>query len=274
MLNALQRVLADVGFQTDASTFVLLFGLILTRIATAISFAPFLGGRSAASRIKMGLAFVVTLLLYKSVAPANISGDLSVLRVLCLLIKEAVIGATLGFLTQIVFYSVQMAGAMVDYGRGMSQATFVAPQLETNVSLLGQLQFQAALVLFLLLNGHLRFLQALAESYVNVPLMEFPRFSGGTLNAVEQMARYTAQSLYVALQLSAPALIALFLVDISFGMIGKVASGFNVHNESQPVKAMVGLGVVLLASAYILNRMPEHFAGMLQQIDQFGAHVK
>ena len=64
----------------------------------------------------------------------------------------------------------QMAGAMVDYGRGMSQATFFAPQLETNVSLLGQLQFQAALVLFLFLNGHLLFLRALASSFQIIPL--------------------------------------------------------------------------------------------------------
>jgi flagellar biosynthetic protein FliR len=269
MLAALQHILANLGVHTEIATFLVLFGLVLARIVGAIVLAPFLGGRSVSARIKIGLAAAISLLLFTSVVPQSNLGEMNTLRVMCLLVKEAVIGATLGFLSQLIFYSVQMAGAMVDYGRGMSQATFVAPQLETNVSLLGQIQFQAALVLFLILNGHLVFLRALAASYRNVPLLEFPRFSGGTFAGAEQMAHYTADSLMIAVQLSAPALLALFLVDISFGMLGKVAAGFHVHSESQPVKAIVGLGVVLLALTYIMSRMPGYFSSMLQQVDQF-----
>jgi hypothetical protein len=32
---------------------------------------------------------------------------------------------------------------------------------------------------------------------------------------------------------------------------------------------MVGLGVTMLALAYIFNRMPDYFVGLLQQIGQF-----
>jgi flagellar biosynthetic protein FliR len=269
MLAALQQILANLGIHTDLGTFLVLFGLILARLTGAMVLAPFLGGKTVSARIKIGLAAVVSMLLYSNVAPPGHLGEINAFRAVCLLVKEGIIGATLGFLSQLIFYSVQMAGAMADYGRGMSQATFVAPQLETNVSLLGQLQFQAALVLFVILNGHLLFLRGLAASFRNVPILEFPSFSGGTFAGAEQMARYTADSLTIAIQLSAPALLALFLVDISFGMLGKVASGFRVHTESQPVKAMVGLGVILLATAYIMNRMPGYFSSMLQEVDQF-----
>lgn len=273
MLLALERILADLGFHGDVGTFILLFGLILARLATAIALAPFLGGKSASGRIKIGLAVLMSMLLFSSVAPQQSIGEITTLRVMSLLIKEAIIGATIGFLSQLVFYSVQMAGAVVDYGRGMSQATFFAPQLETNVSLLGQLQLQAALVLFLLLNGHLMFLRALADSYRAVPLLDFPKFGGGTLTSAEQIARYTGDSLVVAVQLSAPVLITLFLIDISFGLLAKAASGFHAHNESQPVKSLVGLGVVFLALAYILNRMPSLFASMIQEIDELVRHA-
>ena len=273
MLAALQHILASLGIHIEISTFLVLFGLVFARLALAIGFTPFFGGRSIAGRIKVGLAVVVSMLLYPSVAPANV-GEMNTLLVMSLLIKEAVIGATLGFLSQIVFNSIQMAGATIDYARGMSQATFFVPQLETNVSLLGQLQFQAALVLFLVLNGHLLFLRALAASFQTVPLLGFPKFASGTMTGVEQMARYTGESLMIAVQLSAPALLVLFLVDISFGMLGKVASGLQVHSESQPVKALVGLGIVLLTLSYIVNRVPDHFAGMLQQVDQLPRHFQ
>ena len=274
MLAALQRILANLGIHTEISTFFVLFGLLFARLATAISLAPFLGGKSAAGKIKVGLAAVLAALLYTSVVPDTNPGPLDTLRVVGLLVKEAMIGATLGFLSQIVFHSIQMAGATIDYARGMSQATFLAPQLETNVSLLGQLQLQAALVLFLVLNGHLLFVRALAASFQNVPLLGYPHFGVGTLAGMEQMAHYTSESLRIALQLSAPALLTLFLVDVSFGMIGKVASGIRVHQESQPVKSLVGLGVVLLGLAYILNRMPGYFADMLQTLQQYLRNIQ
>jgi flagellar biosynthesis protein FliR len=69
-------------------------------------------------------------------------------------------------------------------------------------------------------------------------------------------------------------LLALFLVDISFGMLGRVASGLNVHSESQPVKAMVGLGIVLIALSYILARMPNYFADLLQQVNELVQHLR
>ncbi len=273
MLTAAQQILSNLGFHSDLGTFIVLFGLMLTRLLSAIALTPFLGGRSASGRIKVGLAMLIGVLLYNSVVPQTSPGGMSTLLVICLLTKEAVIGATLGFLSQIIFQSVQMAGAMIDYGRGMSQATFFAPQLESNVSLLGQLQFQASLVLFLILGGHLLFLRALAASFEKVPLLQFPQFSGGTLAGIEQVARYTGESLRIAVQLSAPVLVVLFLVDISFGMLGKVASGFSVHHESQPVKALLGLGVFLLALAYVINRMPGYFAGMVEEVEQFMRHI-
>jgi flagellar biosynthesis protein FliR len=273
MLTTLQHILANLGFHDDVGAFIVLFGLMVARLVTAITLSPFLGGRSVSPRIKVGLAVVVSMVLFPTMAPHLIAGDLTTIRVTGLLIKESVIGATIGFLSQLVFQGVQMAGATMDYVRGMSQATFLAPQLESNVSLIGQLQLQASLVLFLILNGHLLFLRALAASFQKIPLLEFPHFSGGTLAVMEHLGRYTAETLEIAVRLSAPVLLALFLVDIGFGMLGKIAQGLNVHNESQPVKALFGLGVFLLALAYIVGRMPSYFADMVEQVRQFVAYI-
>jgi flagellar biosynthesis protein FliR len=273
MLSALQHILANLGLHGEASQFVVLFGLIFARISIAVGLSPFLGGKTVSGKLKVGLAVGISAVLFENVAP-NYPPSLSTVTFIWLLLKEVVIGATFGIFAQLIFHSVQMAGALVDYGRGMSQATLFAPQLETNTSLLGQLQFQAALIFFLLLNGHLLFLHALGQSFFRLPILTFPAFSGGIVAATDQVARYTAESLLIAVQLSAPALLALFLVDVSFGMLGRVASGLNVHNESQPVKAMVGLAIVLLALAYIFHGMPKHFEELIQQIGQLTEHLR
>src|SRR2546427_579171 len=115
MLAALQHILASLGLHANPEQFAVLFGLIFARISIAIGLTPFLGGKSVFGRMKVGLAVVISALLFESVAPGYPS-SLTTISVICLLAKELMIGATLGFLSQIVFHSIQMAGAMVDYG--------------------------------------------------------------------------------------------------------------------------------------------------------------
>ena len=91
---------------------------------------------------------------------------------------------------------------------------------------------------------------------------------------MEQVGHYTAQSLQIALQLAAPALLTIFLIDISFGMLGRVASGLRVHTESQPVKAFIGLGIVFLGIGYVIGRLPDYFAGMLLTLEQFMRNIQ
>src|SRR4051794_36966971 len=125
MLSALQQILASLGIHTDTGTSVVLFGLVFARLSAAIALTPFMGGKSVNGTVKVGLTVMISTLLFSSVTPQSNPGDLTTLRVMALLIKEAIIGATIGFLSQIVFEGIQMAGATIDYARGMSQATFL-----------------------------------------------------------------------------------------------------------------------------------------------------
>ena len=269
ILPTLQKIIGNLGYHTDVQTFIFVFGMVFARLVTAIALSPFLGGGSVPGQVKTGLAAIMAALLLPHIAPHINTIELSPVLMVGLLVKEAAIGATIGILSQFVFNAIQMAGALVDTQRGMSQASFFAPQLATNVSLLGQVQFQAALTLFLILNGHLLFLNAMAASFGRMPLLSFPTLPQGTAGLMAQVTRYSGDTLVIALQLSAPVLLALFLVDAAFGVIGKVAAGINVHNESQPVKALVGLGVVFLGLAFILDRMPAYFADMIRRITNF-----
>ena len=56
------------------------------------------------------------------------------------------------------------------------------------------------------------------------------------------------------------------LVDVAFGMLNRVASQINVHQESQPVKAMAGLGVLLLASGFLVSRMQTILGEMMNSV--------
>lgn len=266
LLAALQHVLGTLGFHRNFPDFLVVFGLAFTRIVTAISLTPFLGGQAVVSNIKVGLAVVITAIIFPGIDAQN-PPSTNVILLLALLVKEAIIGTIAGFLTQLFLYAVQMSGAMIDDQRGMNQPGLQAPQLPGNVSVLGQLQFQAALVIFITLNGHLIFLRALAHSFQRLPIFTFPRVTD-PISLAQQFGQISAHTLALALQMAGPILLTLFLVDVVFGTIGKVASQVNVYHESQPVKAYVGLVIFVLAIGYIFVRFQDLLGEMMWNISR------
>jgi flagellar biosynthetic protein FliR len=268
MVDALNHLVHALGFHNDATQFVLLFGLALARVATAISMAPFLGGHSTPSTVKVGLSVVIVAVLYPSIAAPQANMPVNAALVIALVAKEALVGAVMGLLSQLVFYAVQTAGVIIDTQRGMDQPSYISAQLASNTSVLGNFQFQAALVLFLVFNGHLLFLRAVHDSYTQIPLIAFPHFQAGVPALIDRIARVSAEMLLIAVQMSAPVVLALFLVDVCFGAIAKVASHVNVHTESQPVKSLVGLALVFLVISFLLEGMKDQFAAMIRQLHE------
>jgi type III secretory pathway component EscT len=256
IFQALQRILNSLGFHTDLAAFLVVFGLALARIVTAISLTPFLGGKPVNTNIKVGLSVVFAAVLlpgFRAQADA-VAGGTSPITFVALLIKEGMIGMTVGFLVQLVFYAMQTAGALVDTQRGMDQPGLLVPQLQSNASALGQFHSQTALVLFLALNGHLIFLRALARSFDQLPLLSFPHFGAGAAGTALEVAHISGGLFVTALQLGAPMVLTIFLVDVSFGAIGKVAPQVRVSAESMPVKSFAGLAVLFFAIGFIAVR--------------------
>jgi flagellar biosynthetic protein FliR len=264
LLAELQHLLGTLGFHVSIQAFLVLFGLALTRIATAVTLTPFLGGQAVGPNIKVGLSVAMTVVLLPGLSVQQ-QPEISVPAFVALMIKEAMIGVTIGFLTQLILYAVQVSGALIDTMRGLDQPGLTTPQLPSNVSALGLLQFQVALVIFLSLNGHLLFLRALARSFDQLPLFSFPRLASPELLA-EEMGRISGQVFVIALQLGAPILVTLFLVDVLFGIFGKMAPQININQESQPVKALIGLVMLILSVGFVFTRLDGVLSQMLWNI--------
>src|SRR5262249_55595768 len=174
MIAALQSIVVHLGLHADVYWLIVVFSLVFARIASALTLTPFFGGNSVPRQAKVGLAVVIASLLAPTLAGANAQSAMSSATFLALMVKEIVIGLTIGVVAQFVFYGIQMAGTLIDTQRGMNQITYLAPQLQGHTSALGNFQFQAALVVFLAMNGHLIFLRALSDTFGVLQLFTLP----------------------------------------------------------------------------------------------------
>lgn len=272
LLATAERMLAGAGIQTNVQGFLALFGLALARVLMAVYLAPFFGGQSVPGRVRVGMAVIFTAVLLPNLTPPP-GFTLSPLLFVALLAKEALTGAMLGMVCQFVFYGIQMAGVLIDTQRGMNQLTFFAPQLAGPASVLGQLKLQLAIAVFVVAGGHLMYLRALDTTFRQLPLLAFPRIGDGTA-FLDAMARLSANAFVTALQLTAPVLLTLLLVDVCFGVLGRMASQIQAHQESQPVKALAGLGVLLLSSGFLMERIVAQLGTMMQSLQEVVAVLK
>ncbi|HVF56814.1 MAG TPA: flagellar biosynthetic protein FliR [Pyrinomonadaceae bacterium] len=262
-LRLLETILQTFEVGQSPQAFLVLIGLAFARMLSFLVVVPFFGGAAVPARVKVATATAFVVILYPALA-AGLPKDggplpFGALGFVALLAKEAFVGFTLGFVASLVFEAVQVAGRVIDFQRGSTMAEMFAPQLQTRVSELGQFKLQFAIVLFLAIGAHHFFISSLLRSFEVIPALGFPHLAAGWTPAAQFIANVTGGVIAIGVQLAAPAMIALLLTDLFFGIVNRVAPQINVFFLSLPVKMAVGLVVVLVALPLFKDRYIYYF---------------
>ena len=269
-LKLLETVLRIFEVSTSPQTFQVLIGLSFARLVSFFSIVPFFGGAAVPPRVKVATAMSLVAILYPALeasVPANQPLGFGPVGFIALLAKEVLVGFTLGFIASLIFEAVQVAGRIVDFQRGSTMGELYAPQIQSQVSELGQFKLQLAIVLFIAIGAHRFFIGALLQSYDFIPALGFPKFGAGWSPAAELIVMMTASVISIGLQLAAPALVALLLTDLFFGIINRVAPQVNVFFLSMPVKMLVGIIAVLIVLPMLAMRMQFFFGEALKAFE-------
>ena len=269
-LKLLETVLRIFEVSTSPQTFLVLIGLSFARLVSFFSIVPFFGGAAVPPRVKVATAMSLVVILYPALeasVPVNQPLGFGPVGFIALLAKEVLVGFTLGFIASLIFEAVQVAGRIVDFQRGSTMGELYAPQIQSQVSELGQFKLQLAIVLFIVIGAHRFFIGALLQSYDFIPALGFPKFGAGWSPAAELIVMMTASVISIGLQLAAPALVALLLTDLFFGIINRVAPQVNVFFLSMPVKMLVGIIAVLIVLPMLAMRMQFFFGEALKAFE-------
>ncbi len=263
------ELLQALNQQVDATKAIVTFALIMARVMAIVVLVPYLGGKNAPPEVKMGIGVTLTMILWPTVL-SNVSGELplSALGFVLMMLKETFIGLAIGFVAAEVFYTVELAGQLIDMLRGANQIQTMVPQITERSSAFGNLQYQLLIALFLSVDLHHVFLTALFESFVAVPINEFPRMSAGFWPFVDLMMRITADVLLIAVSLAMPVGIVCLIVETAFGLLNRVAPQINAYFMAFPAKVMAGCMVYFLAASMIVDEMMKHSVSMLERVHQ------
>ncbi len=266
LIDALLRLL-DV--QISVGALLVLGGLVFARMLAFVAVVPFFGGQSVPNQVKVAEAVAFVLLM----APGLSAGvpELAVrggaFGFAILVIKEVVVGFTLGFVAALVFEAVQVAGRIIDAQRGAMMGEMLNPMLQEQVSELGQFKLQVAVVIFLTLGAHRAVIEALFRSFELIPVTDFPRLGTGLSPGLTSIIALTGEMFGLGVRLAAPAMAALLLTDVFFGLANRVAPQLNVFFLSMPVKMALGIFIVMLALPIYAEQYQAAFKEALQAFE-------
>ena len=212
------------------------------RISALFSVAPLFGSHSAPTRVRVGAAMVITLALAPALPPPPQVDLLSAPGVLAVA-TELFIGLSIGFLLQLVFAALQIAGELVATTMGLSMAQVTDPVNGAQVPVIGQLFFMVGMLVFLAMDGHLALLVMLAESFHRMPAGS-PGPVGADLWA---MLGFAGQMFAAAVKVALPAVTALLAANVMLGVITRSAPQLNLFAFGLPITTALGMLLLLLA---------------------------
>jgi len=222
--------------------------LPLFRIASLLMTMPLFGTQLVPNRVRLYLALAITVVLAPSLPPMP-EVDAVSLRAFLLVLEQVLIGAVMGFALQLFFHAFVVAGQILAVQMGLGFASMVDPTNGVSVPVIGQFFTMLVTLLFLAMNGHLVVFEVLAESFVTLPV-------GGGLMAAHfwELATRLGWVLGAGLLLALPAITALLVVNIAFGVMTRAAPQLNIFSIGFPLTVAMGLVIIWIGMADILSQ--------------------
>lgn len=214
--------------------------LVFIRIGAMFTFVPFFNNKNITVMGRLALALIITYLVFFQVPTVMFKEDSSVFLLALLAIKEGIVGIIMGFTLNLVFYGISFAGLLIGRDLGLAMSAMFDPVSGTDGNVISTIISLAALVVFILINGHQFIIQSLVYSYKVIPIGKFA-VTGDTL---ELIVKYTGSIFILAVKIASPIIVAFFLVHIASGIIARVSPSFQVFFVLLPLK--IGLGIFLL----------------------------
>ncbi len=219
------------------------------RISALFLVAPVFSGASLPVRVRVILGLAVAALLVPSMqAPPAV--DIISAPGLLLAAREVLIGVMMGLVVQLAFAAVVVAGETLAMSMGLGFAMSVDPQNGVQVPVVSQLNTILAVLLFLAIDGHLLLISALADSFNLLPI------AATALDPARALAVFVmgSQVFATAVLLALPAVTAVLMTNVAFGVITRAAPQLNIFAVGFPVTILVGLVFMMLSLPVFLER--------------------
>lgn len=231
--------MVNISFSLETFEYYL---LILVRISTFVSVAPFFGMTNTPARVKIGFSAVVALLLF-GVLPETTIEYVDVIGFATIVVREGITGLLIGFAANICNSIVLLSGNIIDQNIGLSMSTEYDPLTKTNAPITGNLYNYLIMLLLLATNMHHYILRAVADSFTLIPV-------GGSVfdwdHLMTSMLWFMGKSMEIGFRIALPVFACIMILNCVLGVMAKVSPQMNMFAVGMQMKVLVGIIIIYL----------------------------
>ena len=253
------------GLGTFPEGQIIAFALVFLRLIAFVVTMPVFGTSTVPVPVKVLLSVILSMIIFPTISFKNV--DLIKIDdvIIFLSIRELFVGIALGFLMRMFFFAITVAGEVTSISIGLASASIFNPAMGTQSNVVEQWQTMLATLFFFAINGHHMFIEGMAQSFEIAPV------AAVSVNAFSfaSIAQIVQDVFLTGLKISGPVLIAIFLANISMGIIGRAVPQINVLVTSMPVTLLLGMAVLILTTPLFLNEMHGLLDLMTERFFQF-----
>jgi flagellar biosynthetic protein FliR len=234
------------------------------RIGVMLSIVPLFAMRTVPARSRLILSVMITLVV-APLLPLPPPVDPFTWLGLGYIFQQVVIGLAMGVIFLVVFQAFVMAGHLIAMGMGLAFASMVDPATGVNAPVVSQYFTILVTLLFLAMNGHLLVIYAVVDSFHILPV----GINFLTTETYLTIANFGSYMFSAGVLIALPAITALLLINIAFGVITRAAPALNIFAVGFPITLIAGLLMLLLTVPVLIPHLEELLNRAVSTIQHF-----
>lgn len=245
--------------------------LLFIRVSGIILPSPIFGRKTVPSMIKISFCLFLTY-LFLIALPFPGTGLLyqTIPEYILLCVRELAFGLVLCFAVTMFFNLVYIAGHLIDTQIGFGIVSVYDIQNNSQIPMTGNLLNIVYLILFLSVNGHLKWISILYATFEKIPVGHVLISKDLALAAIEAFAL----SFVLAVMMAMPIIAFGLILELAMGVMIRSVPQMNMFVIGIPVKVLLGLTVLLITVPAMIAFSNTVFTDMFQSVsrlfDTFG----
>lgn len=239
--------------------------LVFARILCIFAFNPILSRRNIPTIAKIGISLFITYIVVLIVQPEPVDTGTAAGVYLMMILRETFIGLVIGFITDLFFYSVQVAGEVMDMQSGLGMAKVFDPETNVQMSIMGSFISFMLYLYFFATNSHMSYIKLFVVSYDILPIGE----GGFNPDFGYNVAVYFSVLLGMVIKLAMPVIAAELILEFCMGVLMKSVPQIQIMVINIQMKVAFGFAILFLVSVPMAEFIDGYLETWLETLEEF-----
>lgn len=240
----------------EISSFLIGMILSFTRIAAFLFTIPFLKPSTIPSIAKIAVSLGIAMSVAQHVGEQVVVSN--VVEFILLIMMQLMAGLTLGYIVQLIFAVMNIAGGLIDIDLGFSMMQVMDPASNQQVTVIANFFYILFGIIFVSLGGLEQIVLGVVYSFKIIE----PSFFLGELNFLEQILAIFGFMLTSGVQIAVVITVTIFILNFVILILGKSAPQINIFANMFGIKIVTGLFLLYIMLPFLHMAMTQLTEGM------------